>query len=105
MEGASVWDGISIALLLALAVSALQLCVRSVRFRVPRGIPNANAERSDIEASLLAHVGGSDEELSIAVHPRRTALRILYPVEIALAGSMAALSTLCSVSPRSALRR
>jgi ATP-binding cassette subfamily B (MDR/TAP) protein 6 len=100
MEGVSVWDCISIALLLALAVSALQLCVRSVRFRVSRGIPNANAaERSDIEASLLAHVGGSDEELSIAVHPRRTALRILYPVEIALAGSMAALSLAEQVVP------
>ncbi len=87
-------DGVEIALVVALAVSALLLCVKSVRLRVSRnssGDSNA-AERSDIEASLLAHVGGSEEELSIFVHPRRTALRILFPLEIFVAGSMTALS-------------
>lgn len=87
-------DSMDIALLVALAFSALQLCVKSLRLRVSRtGISNAgDGEHSDIEASLLAHVGGSDEDLSLAVHRRRTALRILYPVEILVAGLMTALS-------------
>lgn len=91
----SVEDGLILALLAVLAISSLQLCVKSVRVTVShptRLSSNGADERSDIEASLLEHVGGSHEELSIAVHPRRTALRILYPLNIFVASFLCALA-------------
>jgi len=97
MEAAVLSDAIRLALVVVLGVSAAQLCIKSAVASRPEA-PNSNRasllHANDIEASLLEHVGATEEELRTAVSqlPHRTALRVLRPLQIALAAALATMS-------------
>ena len=96
MEG--LHDTIQGALVVVLAISALQLFIKTLV--TPNASPRFHRTSSDLESALLEHVGASEEELqtAIAQAPHRTALRILYPLEILLTASMSAWCTLAFVA-------
>jgi ATP-binding cassette subfamily B (MDR/TAP) protein 6 len=88
-----VGDGIQLFLTAGVALSAVVVCFKTVTHRVPIRASNVSATTHDIEASLLDHIGASEEDVHLAsiteTHPNRRALRVLYPLHILVSSVMA----------------